>query len=571
VKRNFLVVSANGQQREALAGELRARGYTVTRAASGREAERTLKSVSFDAVLLESQLPDTTADRLRNRLQKRRPDCRIVVLTSFEDVRNSPRQLEFGNDHYLVDSAQIFDLLRTPADGGAGDATPSAEQRGNLALIEAIDVLVGLLELDDRFFGGTSHKAMSLARQVAEQLTRDSETVQEIVIATLLRDVGKAALDPGEEPPGEASEYTKEQRARMQEHVSASTRLLEHIDFPWKVLPIIRHHHERYDGTGYPDGLRGREIPMGARIVAVVDAFMAVTSDRRHRQATTADSALNELVLKAGRQFDPEVVEAFQTVLDKNSVDRPTSRKPTVLLADPQDEYRKLLKLRLLNDGCDVVETERLDEVIRLLLEEPPELVLVDLEADGFETFGLLQEVREDEALCRIPFAVLARGNDRLPKIRALRAGVDDYLCKTDSLDEIVARVQNVLTREAIRAHGGSKRRRRGITGDLENLGLADIVQTLTMGMKTARVSLTSGSDKGRIWFENGAAKHAQSDGVKGDEAFFRMVRWTEGDFVIEHGLRTKEQSIQQDAMFLLMEGLRQLDEAQRDSARSAS
>ena len=117
---------------------------------------------------------------------------------------------------------------------------------------------------------------MRLARQVAEDLGADGATLQEVVLAALLRDLGKVGVDPAifTEP----GTYNEEQKEKMQEHVSASVRLFEHIDFPWKILPVIRAHHERFDGTGYPDGLRGREIPMGARIVSVVDAFIALTS-----------------------------------------------------------------------------------------------------------------------------------------------------------------------------------------------------------------------------------------------------------------------------------------------------
>ena len=115
----------------------------------------------------------------------------------------------------------------------------------------------------------------------------------------------------------------------------------------------------------------------------------------------------------------------------------------------------------------------------------------------------------------------------------------------------------------------GATRVRRGISGDLENLSLPDIVQTLAMGMKTARVTLKSNGRKGRIWFEDGAARHASAADQEGEPAFYEMVRWSSGQFVIEHGVRSKRKTLDHDAMFLVMEGLRLLDESDEAATKS--
>ena len=535
MKRNFLVVGSNAQVREALAGELRAMGYTVTRAANGSEAKRVVGTVSFDSVLIESHLPDVSPDELREQLQQIRPDCRVVILTSFDLVRNSPEQLQFGSDDYLVSSGQIFDLLRAQYDGAADGEGSSIANRGHKALTGVIDVLVGLLEVDDRYFGGSSHRAMDLAREVAEALSSDEETVQEVTLACLLRDIGKAGVAP--DVFSEPGPLSPEQRKQMEEHVGTSLQLFEHIDFPWKVLPIIRHHHERYDGSGYPDGLKGREIPMGARIVAIVDSYVALTSQRRHREALQPERALQKLVRHAGRQFDPEVVEAFQTVLDKRLATRRTEQVPHVLIVDPQEDFRRMLRMRLLNEGHEVQEAATYDVAMKHLLKKAPDLILVNIDSHSGEAFQLLGEIRDSKQLCRTPFAFLAHGRDRVLRSRALRQGVDDFLSKNEDIDELVARVQNILTRESIRREGGSRRIRRGITGDLEHLGLPDIVQTLAMGMKTACVTVSSNGNSGKVWFLNGGVKHAKAGESEGDAAFYEMVRWQTGEFVIEHGV----------------------------------
>jgi response regulator RpfG family c-di-GMP phosphodiesterase len=565
MKHNMLVVTANARVRESLAGDLRAMGYSVTRAVSGAEAERVARSVSVDAVLAESNLPDMTGEELVTRLGRIRPECRVVVMTNFELVKNSPDQLRFGPNDYLLRSDQILRLLEKP--DAEGDL--NIGQRGNDALIQTIDVLVGLLEIDDHFFGGFSHQAMRLVRSVAEELAQDEESILETVIATLLRDVGKVDIDP--EIFSEEGLYTREQEQRMREHVKGSMRLFGHIDFPWKVMPIIRHHHERYDGNGYPEGLSGREIPMGARIISVVDAFLALTSGRSHREPLEIDQALTMLIAESGRHFDPEVVEALQRALDKRHGGRKSGKKPRILLAESQEDFRKLVKLRLVNEGYEVIESATIDRVLVHLLKEPPDLALIDLDTDDVEAFQLLEEMRVDDNLCRIPLAFLSRRKERILKIKALRMGVDDFLNKDDDLEELAARVDNILIRETIRRKGKAQRVRRGITGDLETLSLPDIIQTLATGMKTACVTLIRDETKGWIWFDNGAVKHAKTKSQAGEEAFFEMIRWNTGEFVLEHGVQCKSTSITNDTMYLLMEGMRLMDESREEEAQAVS
>lgn len=556
--RNFLIVAADGQVREAIASDLRERGFTVTLAENGSEALRVVQSVSVDSIVVESHLADMSCEDLRSRVTAVRPDCRVVTLTSYKLVRNTPELLRFGTEDFLLRGQEIRDLLRAPYDAGSDQGFWPWEERGNQALIQVIDVLVGLLELEHKLFASSSHQAMQLARATAEELGAHEDMVNEVVMGTLLRDVGKAGLELDHPADEECS--PEERRKHDDEHVSSSLRLFEHIDFPWKVLPVVRHHHEHYNGAGGPDALRGREIPMGARIVAVVDAYVALTCGKQ-RQARDPEEALQELVRRAGHHFDPEVVEAFHRVIDKRLAGNKSKVKPAVLIVEPQKQFRRLIKMRLINEGLKVLEASGCEKAMGLLLKYPPDLVLVALDPEPGEAFQLLHEMQQDERLCRMPIAFLAQRPDRVLKLRALRLGVDDLLHKGDDMEELVARVQNILLRKAIRSEGEPRRTRRGISGSLDHLGLADMIQTLAIGMKTASVSIASAGRNGTIWFENGTPRHAETGDLEGEQAFYEMVRWGEGEFVIEHGVKTKRKSLNHDAMYLLMEGLRLLDE----------
>jgi len=358
------------------------------------------------------------------------------------------------------------------------------------------------------------------------------------------------------------AELADTQKEALREHAPAGARLLEHITFPWNVLPVIRHHHERYDGRGYPDGLKGREIPLGARIVAVVDAYVAMSSPRPHHPPFRTEEVVAEMERQAGQQFDPEVVEALIRVLEKTHAVFGGGDKPSVVVCDADAEFRKLLQMRLVNDGYDVRCVAKADEALEAILSTAPDLVLAEVDSDASDAFQLLREIRKDPAFQHVPFAFLARAESRMLKIRALRQGVDDFLVKESDLEVLLARIENILTREVARRGEGLKRAKRGVTGQLDNLGLPDIVQTLAIGMKTALVALSHDDLTGRIWFRDGAVVHAKCGEMQGESAFHAMARWKTGEFAIEHGIKSRRTTIECDPMFLVMEAMRLMDEA---------
>jgi hypothetical protein len=196
-----------------------------------------------------------------------------------------------------------------------------------------------------------------------------------------------------------------------------------------------------------------------------------------------------------------------------------------------------------------------------MLVERGADLVLSDVRPGGFDGLQFIRDLREIAALRTVPFILLSSRDDRVLKVRALRLGVDDFVLKTIDLEEMVARVENVLTRETQRREAAPTPKHKGLTGRLENFCFPDIIQTLHIGMKTALVTLGNGKSMGKTWVEDGAVVHAKVDSSEGEEAFFAMLRWEQGDFMIEHGVRGKQKSITSDAMYLLMEGLRLLDE----------
>ena len=158
-----------------------------------------------------------------------------------------------------------------------------------------------------------------LARSVGEEMGITGEELEEVVRAAELHDVGKVAVpDAILHKPGPLTEVEWDY---MREHTAAGDRILSAAPALQGVARLVRASHERYDGRGYPDRLMGEEIPLGARIVAVCDAYHAMTTDRPYRTAMARQAALDELHRWAGRQFDPEVVSVFAALIETHSGD----------------------------------------------------------------------------------------------------------------------------------------------------------------------------------------------------------------------------------------------------------
>ncbi|MBC7106872.1 MAG: HD-GYP domain-containing protein, partial [Firmicutes bacterium] len=165
----------------------------------------------------------------------------------------------------------------------------------------------------------------------AHELALSESLAEEAYMAALLHDLGKVAV-PQEIllKPGPLAD---EEREEIRQHPVLGVMILQPAGFPPGVLVAIRHHHEDYDGGGYPDGLRGEEIPLAARLIRVADAFDAMTSARPYREPMAPEEALRELRRGAGRQFDPVLVELFLRLRERDRAVPPAVERPGTLLS----------------------------------------------------------------------------------------------------------------------------------------------------------------------------------------------------------------------------------------------
>jgi putative nucleotidyltransferase with HDIG domain len=177
--------------------------------------------------------------------------------------------------------------------------------------VGSLAALSAAIEARDPYARGHSSRVTVFARAMARSLRLDKERVGVLRLAALLHDVGKLVV-----PSAvllKRGPLTDEELGLMRRHPAAGARMLRSLGAPETILPLVLHHHERWDGDGYPTGRRGDDIPLEARVLCIADSFDAMTSMRPYRASWTPDEALEELERCAGTQFDPELVTAFAT------------------------------------------------------------------------------------------------------------------------------------------------------------------------------------------------------------------------------------------------------------------
>lgn len=193
-------------------------------------------------------------------------------------------------------------------------------QKLHLTFLHTAEALAEAINSRDPYTGGHTRRVQDYALQMADALGLEDEDKESLRLAAILHDIGKIGIDDA--ILKKTGPLTAEEEKEIQEHPRIGSRILGYVDEMKDVVPGVLHHHEMFDGSGYPDGLAGEQIPLQARIIAIADNFDALTTDRPYRRASTTQEALTMLSREGGSHFDPEIIPIFRALHLKSGQDK---------------------------------------------------------------------------------------------------------------------------------------------------------------------------------------------------------------------------------------------------------
>ena len=361
-----LVVDDEEGVRNSLERLLR-HGYRIDTAENGMQALDLIQATEYDLVVLDLQLPGLHGTDVLREIKRKWRDTEVLILSAYESKEHLQKCIRYGAGDFLekpFDVAEVYSTInklmsqrkqslmtktvmlgfenmglkemwrfketdasdRSMKDGTQGllDQLMIRENDKDInQYLEFAQVLALTIESADPYTHKHSDRVAHYSNLIAMELRLSTEELTDLQIGTFLHDIGKIGIE--KKILQKEGALTEEEFSMVRNHPHLGAQLVGPLDISPMIKVIIRHHHERYDGKGYPDGLAGEAIPLSARIVMIADAYDAMISDRPYRKALSKVDAQQEIRRCEGTQFDPLLVDVFIEALCREPSGRPSS------------------------------------------------------------------------------------------------------------------------------------------------------------------------------------------------------------------------------------------------------
>ena len=324
-KIRVIVVDDEEFLRSIVRERLEIAGYSVEEAPNGSEALAMLEnSGPYSVLLTDIRMPVMDGITLLGECGKRFPGIAGIVMSANAELDTAVHALKMGACDYITkpfnfdvllitieNALRKKDLERQLDDYRTNLEKKVKEQTDviNSMYVRSIDAMIKALEAKDFYTRGHSQRVTLYSIAIAEELGVTGQELEDLYRASVLHDLGKIGVR--EAVLNKPGKLTDEEFADIVRHPETAVRILEPIPFFRPLLPAILHHHERFDGKGYPSRLVGKNIPLASRIMTIADTFDAMTSTRAYRKALPVADAIAEIRRCSGTQFDPDIVPAF--------------------------------------------------------------------------------------------------------------------------------------------------------------------------------------------------------------------------------------------------------------------
>jgi putative two-component system response regulator len=342
--RRILVVDDEEHVRAIIRERLEIAGYGVTEAGNGREALEKTGGEPYAVLLTDIRMPYMDGIALLREMTLRSPGTAGIVMSAHTELDTAVAALKLGACDYITKPFN-FDILLVTIENAIRkkslerqlhDHQVNLERRVeeqtsliNAMYVQSIHALIRALEAKDYYTRGHSQRVTMYSVAIGKGMGLPPARIENLRRASILHDLGKIGVR--EAVLNKPARLTEAEFGEIVTHPEVATRILQHISFFHPLLPAIRHHHERFDGKGYPAHLAGDGIPIESRIMAIADTFDAMTSTRAYRKALPLDAANAEIRRCAGIQFDPDVAGLFLEIQGRIEV------PPDVILPEGLD------------------------------------------------------------------------------------------------------------------------------------------------------------------------------------------------------------------------------------------
>jgi putative two-component system response regulator len=327
-KGNILIVDDELAPREALRMVLKDR-YNVITAPGAEEGFKILSENNIDLVVLDIMMPGINGIEALQKIKSKYPEVEVVLLTAYASIGTARSAIRFGAFDYLTkpfDKDDVIKVIESGLEKKRSKKNLIIEQeklrnraqyleeqirkaRENLRISYEGTVRALILTIDakDHYTFNHSEHVARVSTEIANALGLESNVKDKLRQAALMHDIGKIGVD--EVILRKAGPLTEEEFAEIKKHPLIGVRIVREVPFLEEAIPVILYHHERFDGKGYPEGLKGEQIPLTARIVMMADAIDAMMHARPYRKSLPMERVLEELRENAGTQFDPMLVD----------------------------------------------------------------------------------------------------------------------------------------------------------------------------------------------------------------------------------------------------------------------
>lgn len=292
--------------------------YDITKAHSAIEALEILKTEQFDCILSDHKMPLMDGVEFLKRVYDLYPNTMRLLVTAYSDVKILIDAINYAKIYRYIKKPYTPDELLMIVEAALETYQLKIDNENLILDLKdlfsgTIKAIIEALDAKDSFTLGRSRRVAFFALKMVNKLALSPQEISKIELAGLLHDIGMIGV--AEDILNKTQKLTPEEFESIKKHVNYSVKILEDIKQLDEIIEIIKYHHEYYNGGGYPFGLKGDEIPLGSRIIAIADAYDAMVSNRAYRAGKTPQEALAILEKGAGEQFDPHLVQIFKEIL----------------------------------------------------------------------------------------------------------------------------------------------------------------------------------------------------------------------------------------------------------------